>query len=59
MSVVTARPGIVHERAEDFHKSAEGFKEKIASESGDFWVGCGRLWIYQQNVNLSKYGELL
>ena len=29
--------------------------EKNASESGDFWAGCGRLWIYQQNVNLSTY----
>ena len=43
--------------AEDFHKSAEGFMEKNVSESGDFGAGCGRLWIYQQNVNLFKYKE--
>ena len=40
---------------EDFHKSAEGFMEKNASESGDFWAGCRRIWIYQQKVNLSTY----
>ena len=43
--------------AEDFHKSVEGFMEKNASESGDFGAGCGRLWIYQQNVNLSAFGQ--
>ena len=32
--------------AEDFLKSAEGFMEKNASDSGDFRAGCGRLWIY-------------
>ena len=41
--------------AEDIHKSVEDFMEKNASEGGDFLAGCGRPWIYQQNVNLSTY----
>ena len=35
-------------RSEEFHKSAEGFMENDASERGDFWAGCGRLWIWQE-----------
>ena len=45
--------------AEDFHKSVEGFMEKNVSESVNLLAGCGKLWIYQQNVNLTTYGALL